>query len=105
MSESPTAEQQQLAVTHPSGWWKGSDCKWYRPDEQPAPAGPEATTDDGGRDLISAMGMTALAVLAVLALPRLLPARSATAIFDVTLLFAGTAGAFLTRWWVFTRTA
>lgn len=96
------AQSDQPTITHPSGWWKGSDRKWYRPDQQPAPD-PVSERDDAARDLLNAMGMAALAVLAALLLPGLLPTHSTTAIVDVTLLFGGTAGAFLTRWWVFTR--
>lgn len=103
MTERRSAVQpDETAVTHPSGWWKGSDCKWYRPDQQPAPER-EPDRDDGARDLLNAMGMAAVAVLAALLLPRFLPTHSATAIVDVILLFGGTACAFLTRWWMFGR--
>ena len=81
----------EVAAIHPSGWWKASDGNWYPPEQQPD------VRNEGERDLATAMSMAVLAIV----VGAVLPASGATG--NLTLLLGGTAGAFLTRWWVFGR--
>jgi len=85
------SETRDRAATHPSGWWKASDGKWYPPEQQPG------VRSEGEIDAATA---TAMAVGAIV-FGAVLPSSGATA--DVALLLGGTAGAFLVRWWVFGR--
>ena|SRR5947209_8302705 len=89
-------ETHEAAVTHPSGWWKASDGRWYPPEQPPGANGHEAR-DEAARDLATAMSMAVGAIL----LGSVLPSSAAAS--NVTLLLGGTAAAFLTRWWMFGR--
>ena len=84
------SEAREGAVTHPSGWWKASDGRWYPPDQQPG-------ARDDERDLATALAMAVGAIV----FGAVLPSSAATP--NVALLLGGTAGAFLVRWWAFGR--
>jgi len=87
---SAMTDSHEGAVTHPSGWWKASDGRWYPPDQQP---GVEVESPD----LAIATAIVAIALLLAFVLPW------TRGNGDVTLLLCGTAAAFATRWWVFGR--
>ena len=91
----------EAPVTHPSGWWKASDGQWYSPDQIPGSGDDEprggSARDEAVRDLATALSMAVGAVVIATVLP------SSAAVGSVTLLLGGSAGAFLTRWWVFGR--
>ena len=94
-------ESHDAPVTHPSGWWKASDGRWYSPDQTPGASDEQShhasTRDEAARDLATAMSMAVGAIVIGGVLP------SSAAVGSVTLLLGGTAGAFLTRWWLFGR--
>ena len=83
-------ESHEGAVTHPSGWWKASDGRWYPPDQQP---GVEVESPD----LAIATVIATVALLLAFVLPW------TRGDGNVTLLLCGTAAAFATRWFVFGR--
>ena len=92
------SETRDMAARHPSGWWKASDGKWYRPEQQPAD-NDEVVAAESACDLVIA---TCIAVIAVV-LSSFVPWTHGNG--NVTLLLVGTAGAFFTRWWVYGRTS
>jgi hypothetical protein len=90
----------EVAVSHPSGWWKASDGNWYPPEQQSGTGrGPandaHGDADAGAPSRRLAHTVTATAAVAVVA------ARIGE--LDLTLLFAGTSAAFFARWWMFVR--
>ena len=99
---SAMTESHDVAVTHPSGWWKASDGQWYSPDQSPGSSDDEprvgSARDEAVRDLATALSMAVGAVMIAAVLPSSAAAGSAT------LLLGGSAGAFVTRWLVFGRT-
>lgn len=90
-------ETPELAVTHPSGWWKASDGQWYPPDQQPGDG------NEGSRGLVPALSIGVGATVLGALLPYATTVRNVWGDGNLTLLVAGTAGALLTRWWVFER--
>jgi len=81
----------ERVVTHPSGCWKGTDGRWYRPDDEPV-HGDERTSEN---DLPIALAI----VVNVIVVGSL--ARGNAGAF--TLLLGGVAGALLLRWRIFDR--
>jgi hypothetical protein len=80
----------ERVVTHPSGWWKARDGRWYRPDEEPASEEP-----GGASDLPLALAI----VVNVIVIGSLTRGNAGA----FTLLLGGMAGALLVRWRVFSR--
>ena len=93
---SDMTECHEAAVTHPSGWWKASDGNWYPPSRQPGEHD-EVVAADSACDLVIALVIAVTAFV----LASFVPWTHGNG--NVTLLLAGTAGAFFTRWWVFGR--
>jgi hypothetical protein len=91
-AESVARSEVERVVTHPSGCWRGSDGRWYRPDDQPVGSNTEPEAE---RDLSIALAV----VVSVIVIGSLARGDAGA----LTLLLGGIAGALFVRWRVFDR--
>ena len=82
---SAMTESYEGAVTHPSGWWKASDGRWYPPDQQPS-------AEHDRTNLVIGIALAVVTFLLFSVIDT-----------NVAVLLWGTAAAFFTRWWAFER--
>jgi hypothetical protein len=84
-------------VSHPSGWWKARDGKWYRPDQEPAPEAEKSG------DFVTALSIAVGAVVVGSLLPWSVQGTAVSG--NLTLLLGGIAGALVAGWSLFSRDA